>query len=114
MMPLPRRLLPLLALGLFPAPAVADPPRERGGRRDHERARRALESGEIRPLSELLAEIEARYDGRVIEMELERDDGRWIYEFTLLPPTGRLFEVEVDAATGQVLKTEGPVRLRGR
>jgi uncharacterized membrane protein YkoI len=109
-MRLGRRLLTLLALAAASAPAAAQPRRER----DHERARRALESGEIRPLSELLAEIEARYDGRVIETELERDDGRWIYEFSLLPPSGRLFELEVDAATGEVLKTKGPVRLRGR
>ncbi|MCU0984009.1 MAG: PepSY domain-containing protein [Acetobacteraceae bacterium] len=108
-MPLGRRLLPLLAVAALAAPAAAQPRRGH----DHDRARRALESGEIRPLSELLAEIEARYDGRVIETELERDDGRWVYEFKLLPPTGRLFELEVDAATGQVLKTKGPVRLRG-
>lgn len=104
-----RRLLTLaLAATALAAPMGAQ------ARDDHERARRALESGEIRPLSELLAQIEARYDGRVIETELERDDGRWIYEFTLLPPTGRLFELEIDAATGEVLKTKGPVRLRGR
>lgn len=107
-MPLGRRILALSLLAALAAPASA------GARSDHERARRALESGEIRPLSELLAEIEARYDGRVIEMELERDDGRWIYEFKLLPPTGRLFELEVDAATGAVIRTKGPVRLRGR
>lgn len=100
------RRLVLLAPLLAATPAVA--------RRDHERAREALESGEIRPLSALLAEIEARYDGRVIETELERDDGRWIYEFKLLPPSGRIFEVEVDAATGAVIKTKGPVRLRAR
>lgn len=106
-MPLGRRLA-ILAFLLPAAPAAADRPR------DHDRARRALESGEIRPLSELLAAIEARYDGRVIETELDRDDGRWIYEFKLLPPSGRLFELEVDAATGEVIKTKGPVRLRAR
>jgi uncharacterized membrane protein YkoI len=109
-MPLPRRLLPLAALLLATTPAAAQSRRER----DHERARAALESGEIRPLSVLLAEIEARFDGRVIETELEREDGRWTYEFTLLPPSGRLFELVVDAATGEVLKTKGPVRLRQR
>jgi len=103
-MRLARRLLPLAALALAAAPAEA--------RRDHDRARAALESGEIRPLSALLAEVEARYDGRVIELELERDDGRWTYEFKLLPASGRLFEVTLDAATGQVVKTRGPVQLR--
>ena len=108
-----RLVLPLLIMlaGALPGvPATADDYQ----RPDHDRARRALESGEIRPLSELLAAIEARYDGRVIETELERDDGRWIYEFKLLPPSGRLFELDVDAATGEVIKTKGPVRLRAR
>jgi uncharacterized membrane protein YkoI len=106
-----RRLLPLAAL--LPALVAALPAAARSSR-DHERARAALESGEIRPLSALLADVEARYDGRVIETELERDGGRWIYEFTLLPPTGRVFELAVDAATGEVLRTKGPIRLRQR
>lgn len=106
----PGRRLVVLALIGIALPARA----EARGERDHERARRALESGEIRPLAELLAGIEARYDGRVIETELERNDGRWIYEFKLLPPTGRLFELKVDAATGEVLRTKGTVRLRQR
>ncbi|WP_291298758.1 PepSY domain-containing protein [Elioraea sp.] len=105
-----RRHLLALALALAAMPVAAQPRRER----DHDRARRALENGEIRPLSELLAAIEARYDGRVIETELERDHGRWIYEFRLLPPSGRLFQLEVDAATGEVIATKGPVRLRPR
>ncbi|WP_372623303.1 PepSY domain-containing protein [Falsiroseomonas sp.] len=81
-------------------------------RRDHERARAALAAGEIRPLAELLAEVERRYVGRVIETELERDDGRWIYEITLLPPSGRVFELKLDAATGALLRARGPVQER--
>ena len=37
-------------------------------------------------------------------MELEREDGRWVYEIKLLQPGGRLVKLEVDAATGQVLR----------
>jgi uncharacterized membrane protein YkoI len=100
-------LLPMLLLPLLAAPdALAS------GRRDHERARAALAAGEIRPLAELLAEVERRYVGRVIETELERDDGRWIYEFRLLPPSGRVVELRLDAATGAVLRSRGPVEER--
>jgi uncharacterized membrane protein YkoI len=81
-------------------------------RRDHERARAALEAGQIRPLSELLTEVERRFRGRVIEADLDRDDGQWLYEFKILPPNGRLFRVEVDAATGQLVRTFGPVQER--
>lgn len=81
-------------------------------RRDHERARVALEAGEIRPLAELLAVVERRYQGRVIEADLERDDGQWLYEFKILPPNGRMFVVEIDALTGVLLRSRGPVQER--
>jgi uncharacterized membrane protein YkoI len=77
---------------------------------DSERARAALETGEIRPLAELLARMESLYAGRVIETELEQDHGRWIYDFKLLPETGRIFTIKVDAATGKVVGTRGPVQ----
>ena len=97
----------LLALSM-----VSGPPALADGRRDHERARAALASGEIRPLADLLSEVERRYVGRVIETELEREDGRWVYEFKILPPSGRVFELKLDAATGALLRARGPVQER--
>lgn len=102
-----RRLLSFLAaLLLAVAPAAAQ------DRRDHERARAALEAGQIRPLSELLTEVERRYRGRVIEAELELEDGQWQYEIKILPPNGRIFTVELDATTGTLLRSRGPVQER--
>jgi hypothetical protein len=102
-----RRILLFLAVFAFVAsPAVAQE------RRDHERARSALEAGQIRPLSELLTEVERRYRGRVIEAELELDDGQWLYEIKILPPNGQLFTVELDAATGALIRSRGPVQER--
>ena len=88
-----------LILALLAAPALAD-------RDNHDRARRALEAGEILPLSEILEAAETARPGRVIELELEHDDGRWIYELELVTPEGRLYEMEIDAATGTVLDLE--------
>jgi len=88
-----------LILALLAAPALAD-------RDDHDRARRALEAGEILPLSYILKVAEAVRPGRVIEVELERDDGRWIYELELVTPQGRLYEMEIDAGTAIVLEIE--------
>jgi uncharacterized membrane protein YkoI len=79
---------------------------------DQERARAALEAGQIRPLVEILAGVERRYLGRVIETELDQEDGHWVYEFKLLPSTGRVFKLEVDATTGTVLRSKGPVQER--
>ncbi len=79
---------------------------------DSGRARGALQRGDIRPLAGILAAVEQRYDGRVIDTELECRQGRWIYEFKLLPPTGRIFTVRIDAATGQFIEARGPARER--
>lgn len=102
-----RRSLLLSPLLLLPALAArAD------DRRDHERARAALAAGEIRPPAELLAEVERRYAGLVIEAELEREDGRWVYEIRILPSSGRVFELRRDGATGALLRSRGPVQER--
>lgn len=100
------RLSVLLALALAATPAAAD--------EDHDRARHALERGEILPLSAILAAAEAEMPGRVIEVELERDDGRWIYELELVTEAGRLVEMELDGATGRVLEVEDDDRGGGR
>ncbi len=89
----------ILILSLLAAPASAD-------RDDHDRARIALEAGEILPLSDILASASAERPGRVIEIELERDDGRWIYELEFVSPDGQLYEMEIDAASGTVLEVE--------
>ena len=93
------RHLVLITLLCLTSPAHAD-------RDDQDRARRAVEAGEILPLSEILLTAEAAHPGRVIEVELDRDDGRWVYELELVSPTGQLYEMEIDAATGHILEIE--------
>lgn len=86
-----------LLIGTALAPARADDD-------DHERARRAVESGQILALRDVLARLERSYPGRVLEVELERDDGQWIYEIKLLQADGRLLKLKLDARTAAVLK----------
>ena len=102
----------LLAL-LVALPVFTAAPAARADDDDHERARAAVLAGEIRPLTALLAEVERRFVGQVVDTELDREDGRWVYEFKLLPPSGRIYEVELDAATGAIRRTKGPVQERG-
>jgi uncharacterized membrane protein YkoI len=73
---------------------------------DHEFARRALEQGRALPLADIIAKVARQVPGKVIEVELEDDDGTLVYEFKVLSPQGRLQEIEVDAATGKILKIE--------
>jgi uncharacterized membrane protein YkoI len=74
--------------------------------KDHDRARRAFQRGEIRSLSEIMADLKAELGGEIIEVELERKGAGYLYKFKILPASGRLWEVYVDAATGKILKRE--------
>lgn len=96
-------LSPLIAilLWLTPAGLVAW-----AGDRDHDRARAALQAGEILPLATVLQRVAQSHPGDVLEVELEREEGRWIYELKLLQPGGALLKLAVDARTAEVLKRE--------
>lgn len=74
--------------------------RDRG---DHERARDAVMSGQILPLSTVLQKLEREQAGQVLEIELEPSADRWIYEVKLLQTGGQLLRLDVDATTGEVL-----------
>lgn len=71
---------------------------------DHERARQALESGQILPLRTVLDKLEREHPGKVLEVELEQDDGRWIYEVKLLQADGQLLKLKLDAKSGVLLQ----------
>lgn len=75
-------------------------------RHDHDRARRALREGRARPLAEILERTGAELGGEVIGVEFERENGRYVYEFKVVTPTGRLREVYVDALTAEILKSK--------
>lgn len=96
----------LLATLLF----VAEPPNgvaSDDSGHDHERARTALEAGEILPLKAVLERVEQRAPGKVLAIELERHRGRWIYELKVLRPGGALVKVWVDAADGSLIARRG-------
>ncbi len=73
---------------------------------DHDEARRAVEEGRARPLAEILDRIAPRLGGKVIGVEIEREQGRYFYEFKVVAPDGRLKEIHVDAMTGEMLRSE--------
>jgi uncharacterized membrane protein YkoI len=85
-------------LGLAAPAALA---RDKG---DHERARAAVRSGEVLPLPQLLERLQRSHPGQVLELELEQEDGRWIYEVKLLQADGQLLKLELDARSAEVLR----------
>ncbi|MGE5267529.1 MAG: PepSY domain-containing protein [Deltaproteobacteria bacterium] len=72
----------------------------------HEAARELVESGRIRPLDAIVGTVVERVPGKLIETQLEQEHGLYVYEVKILRPDGRVQEVEVDAATGKILKIE--------
>lgn len=82
----------------------------------HDRARKALEAGEVLPLRTILERVERDYPGQVIDVELERErngaGGRWVYEIKLLRTGGALVKLKLDARDGSVINRGEHHRLR--
>lgn len=64
------------------------------------------QSGEILPLESILDRVRELQPGRVIEIELEDDDGRYIYEMEVVDDSGVVWDIDVDARTGKLLDRE--------
>lgn len=73
---------------------------------DHQEAYRLLQEGRILPLGEILKRVSQTVPGEVLEVELEFEDGAYVYELKILGRDGRVQEVEVDAPSGKILKIE--------
>jgi len=74
------------------------------GNDDHERARQALQSGQILPLRTVLETLERNHPGKVLEVELEQKDGLWIYTVKLLQADGQLVKLMLDAKSAVIFE----------
>ncbi|WP_396269434.1 PepSY domain-containing protein [Ideonella sp.] len=71
---------------------------------DHEQARRAVARGEVLPLKQVLQHLEKqRPGGQVLEVELEKEEGLWVYEIKQLETGGLIVKLKLDAKTGVLL-----------
>ncbi|MGB5559683.1 MAG: PepSY domain-containing protein [Paracoccaceae bacterium] len=102
-----------LMLIAFAVPAFADSNEGHGNGdaqdgqdHDHDRARDAVVRHDAQPLSAILPEIERRYEARMMAVKFEAEDGLLVYEIELITATGRIFEVVVDAASGNIVKDD--------
>jgi uncharacterized membrane protein YkoI len=73
---------------------------------DHERARAAREAGKIVSLQAILDRVQSEFKGSLLEVELDDDDGRWIYKVELLAPDGVKVKLEYDARDGRLLQVK--------
>lgn len=89
-----------------PQSSPALPPGVAAPQQDYEMARDAVARGAFLPLDQILDIVSASHPGRLVEVELEMEDGAWVYEVEIITPQGRLIEVELNAATGEILTVE--------
>ncbi len=73
---------------------------------DHDRAKILRERGEIRPLPEIIEKAQKEHPGQIIEVELEEEKGKIIYELEFLDQQGRVWEMKFDAKTGDLLESK--------
>lgn len=95
-----KRLLPLMLICAIALPTVLARADDDD---DLDRLHDAVRRAEVMPLSALQAQIRRTFPGEIIGVELDEDDGRFIYEFKVLRHDGRVFEIEMDARDGRVL-----------
>lgn len=91
-------LLGILMVAATAVPAVADD--------DHVNARKLRESGEIMPLEKIIERARAAKPGEVLETELDRENGRYVYEVEIVDDAGQVWEIKLDAKTGKLMKME--------
>ena len=70
---------------------------------DHDLARQAVEAGDVLPLRTILDRVEREYPGQVMEVELDREKGEWVYEVKLLRKGGALMKLKIQARDGTIL-----------
>jgi|GEM_PF-4889674 len=74
---------------------------------DHDRARAAVAAGEALPLSDVLARLRPRYPGRLLDVELYEQGGRWRYRLKLMRPDNQVQLLTVDGLSAEVLAVRG-------
>ena len=71
---------------------------------DHNIALDLVNSGEIIPLATILEKIQKLEQGQIIEVELEKNKKRLIYEIELVNKYGIVKEYIFDAKSGELIK----------
>jgi uncharacterized membrane protein YkoI len=66
--------------------------------------RQLRESGKILPMEDILGRARTAQPGQVVEVELDREGGRYVYEVKVIDDADRVHKLELDAGSGEVLR----------
>ncbi len=69
-------------------------------------ARKLSASGQILSLEKITKAAKALKPGEILETELERKHGAYVYEVEILDDKGLVWELKLDAKTGKLIKME--------
>lgn len=94
----------LAALMLLTALAVSPAAARAFSGNEQDSARKAVESGEIRPLKDILRGVRGRVDGEVLDTQLNETGGSYVYRVKVLGNDGRVRVLMIDARSGQILQ----------
>ncbi len=67
---------------------------------------RLSDRGDILPLEKVLEQAIVAQPGKILEVEFEKEHGVYVYEMKILDTEGRLWELEFNARTGELIETE--------
>lgn len=87
-------------LGLGSAAAFADDDISR------DEAAKLVEQGTIQSLESLEEKALSLKPGTITDRDLDRDDGRYEYTLDITADDGTKWDIKLNAATGEVIKTE--------
>lgn len=73
---------------------------------DHNEIYQLRQSGEIMSMEKVLEHARTIQPGQLIEAELDREKGSYVYELKIIDADGKMHELELDARTGELLKRE--------
>jgi uncharacterized membrane protein YkoI len=91
-----------ILFSMLVAVALATPVPAFGGEEDdYEQALRLKDSGDILSLQVIVERAERDNTGRLIEAELEDEDGDWVYELEFVDERGHTLKRYYDARTGE-------------
>jgi hypothetical protein len=74
---------------------------------DQDRAQDGVRNGQIRPFAQIKSNLERRFGGRVLDVEMRGRGNDSQYDVKLLTKDGDVILVQTDARTGRVLGVRG-------
>ena len=70
----------------------------------YEQAREAVRRGDALPLPQVQSHLQRIAPGKIVATHYEFEFDRWVYEFKIIDPQGRLRKVHLDARSGELVK----------